>query len=355
MKKIFLVLSLIFSLCACQRKISDYDYPLEKLESFIQTDKIYTNNSQISYPENVKAKEDFPYEKSDLRALDYNKEVCLSDIYFRIPERCELFYKDSSYFIDFPFSPSYDLIIRFKDFKKFLSLDLIDLSEKLIKEEDLGELISKPVRNKLGSIESAYFISKKGNSSYTHFFLKSETGLVYFTIKEDIEKSKASKFIMADIMMTAYPPGEDPVEVKKSFDKKDISIFANKDIGVIKVPENFNLSQREENFMSFSSMKNNKLVGEIIIKKDKADNIYEAFSVNSGPIIYPTCIINMGPVLEKSYLESEVSFFMSSDTFTGKKYVFKTKDGYITIIVAGPIANESEIRMMADNIIKSFT
>lgn len=191
MKKTTLILLLTIILLGCEKNKENINqtYPLSELSEFIRDDSLYTGQKLIEYPSLV-SKESPSYTKKDLENLDYNKEVRMGDIFFRIPDKCEIFKKDSSYYIDFPLDLSYDILINFKEIDN--KLDLMDLSEEIIEKENLKEnLLSKPIRNKFTDLDSAYFISKDKEYTYTHFLIKSTNSTIYFVIKE--KKSKCRR------------------------------------------------------------------------------------------------------------------------------------------------------------------
>ena len=356
MKKTTLVLLLTIILLGCEKNKENINqtYPLSELSEFIRDDSLYTGQKLIEYPSLV-SKESPSYTKKDLENLDYNTEVRMGDIFFRIPDKCEVFKKDSSYYIDFPLDLSYDILINFKEVDN--KLDLMDLSEEIIEKENLKEkLLSKPIRNKSTDLDSAYFISKDKEYTYTHFLIKSTNSTIYFVIKE--KKVNVGGKIMADILMTAYTSGEDPYEVRKSFDDylDSLSIYATRKVDfsdlALKIPENFYLNQEGDGFKYFLAKDKNEVIAEIIIKECKINgDIYQAYSQNSGQILYPAQIVNMGKINKsKNILEGDVRIYLQNDTLTGKKYLIKTDDSYISLIVSGPLANESLVKSMAESI-----
>ena len=360
MKKSLEILLILLILTGCRQEEKNINetYALEQVQQFEKDDSLYTGERLIAYPSSVKSKTD-SYPKKDLDNLDYNKEVRMGNIFFRIPNRCAIFKKDDTYFIDFPIDLSYNVLISFELIDN--DEDLISLANKIIKEKVLNKNISsKPIRNKFTNLDSAYFTSKDEEFTYTHFFIKSGNSTVYFVIKED--KTKAGGKIMADILMTAYAAGDDAYEVKKSFkDYKDsLSIFATKEEKFadlrVKIPENFNLQQEGDGFKYFLTREDNEAIGAILMKEDKVDgSLYDAYSLNSGDLIYPTCLVNMGTVsLKDGILDGEIRLYMKENTLTGKKFVIKRKNTYLTIIVVGPIANKSLAISMADSIKESI-
>lgn len=356
MKKHIKIILLILILTGCSKKenIPENTYPLSKLDNFSYEQGLYTGERHLAYPSTAD-KTASSYEKTDLDNLDYNKEVRFKDIYFRIPEKCEIFKKEQTYFIDFPLADSYNILISFKSLDS--DKDLIELSKKIINKKDLGKnLISKPVVNKLSGLESAYFITSDDSYTYTHFFIKSQNSTTYFIVKTDSYKTGSN--IMADMLMTAYCQGDDVIEVNKSFldYKNSLSVFATRDVEMsglsLKIPENFYLNQDKENFKSFVAKKDNEVIGEIIMKEDNIDgSIYKALGENSGDVIYPAKIINMGKVSFSNWLlEADVRLYIKENTLTGKKFVIKRENSYLTIIVVGPLANQSLVKSMADSI-----
>lgn len=358
MKKTLLILLFMIFTVGCQKKEENLEetYPLAELGDFTKDDSLYTGQRLITYPSSVT---DDIYTKKDLENLDYNKEIRMGDIFFRIPDRCQVFRKNDSYFVDFPLDPSYKVLLSFKSTDD--NADLMDLAKKVIRDEGLKDkIISKPIRNSFTDLDCLYFITKDEDYSYTHFFIKSKNSTIYFVIKEN--QANLGGKIMADILMTAYPSGNDPYEVNKSFnDYKDkLTVFASKEEKFadlnINIPENFDLQQEGDGFKYYLARENNEAIGAILMKEDRVDgNLYDAYDLNSGDLIYPTCLINMGKVsLDGGILEGEIRLYMKENTLTGKKFVIKRKNTYLTIIVVGPIANKSLAISMADSIKESI-
>lgn len=349
-----LILTLILTGCAKENKNIKENYPLSKLDNFSYDESLLTGERLIDYPSKVD-KNAPSYKKSDLDNLDYNKELRFGDIYFRIPDKCAVFKKDDQYFIDFPLDLSYNILINFRAYDS--DKDLIELCQEIINKENMGEnLISRPVENKLDNLESAYFITASESYTYTHYLLKSENSTIYFTIKSDSVKIGSN--IMADMLMTAYTQGDDTLEVNKSFKdyKNNLSIYATRRVEMsgltMKIPENFYLNQDSKNFKSFVAKEDNEVIAEIIMKEDRIDgSIYKALGLNSGSIIYPTKIINMGKAsYMDNVIECDARVYMRENTLTGKKFVINRKNSYVTIIVVGPLANQSLVKSMADSI-----
>lgn len=349
-----LILTLILTGCAKENKNLEENYPLSKLDNFSYDESLLTGERLIDYPSKVD-KNATSYKKSDLDNLDYNKELRFGDIYFRIPDKCAIFKKEDEYFIDFPLDLSYNILINFRAYDS--SKDLIELCQEIINKEDMGKnLISRPVENKLGNLDSAYFITSNDSYTYTHFLLRSENTTIYFTIKSD--SAKIGSNIMADMLMTAYTQGDDTIEVNKSFkDYKDkLSIYATRKVEMsdlsLKIPENFYLNQDSTNFKSFVAKEDNEVISEIIMKEDKIDgSIYKALGLNTGNIIYPTKIVNMGKAsYMDNVIECDTRLYMRENTLTGRKFVINRKNSYVTIIVVGPLANQSLVKSMADSI-----
>ena len=359
MKKIIILLVFSILLSACQDETDPNLYPLNKLESFIQTDELYSKNKIIDFPSDIRGEKS--YEKKDLENLDYNKEVTLGDIYFRIPEKSAIFKNKEKYYIDLPLNESYKIMISFRDYSKFFSYDLDSICQALIKSGQIkGDIITNSIKNPINSLESMYFISRCGDIYQTHFFIKSQTSIIYFIISEDIKLSQASEKIMADLLISAYASGYDPFELRKSFadHKEAINIFASKEVYLdnfrIKIPENFYPLQDDINFKSFIAKNKTDTIGEIIIRKDKTpeSSIYDIYNKNSGDYFYPAKLVNMGPLEEKNnILSGNVRFFLQTNSLSGKKFVIKKDDYYITLVVVGPLANESLNKSMADAII----
>ena len=120
----------------------------------------------------------------------------------------------------------------------------------------------------------------------------------------------------------------------------------------MKISENFYLHQDDDNLKSFISKDKNEVIAKIIIKEGKINGyIYQAYSQNSGQILYLAQIVNMGKINKsKNILEGDVRIHLQNNTLTGKKYLIKTDDSYISLIVSGPLANESLVKSMAESI-----
>lgn len=349
-----ILLMLILSGCSKENKNLANTFPLSKLDNFSYDESLYTGERLIDYPSTVD-KNSNSYRKKDLDNLDYNKEVRFKDIFFRIPEKCAIFKNDDTYFIDFPLEESYNILISFKDCDS--DKNLIEVCSEIIKNEELSKkVLSKPVINKLDNLKSAYFITADDSYTYTHFLIRSANSTIYFVVKSDSYNIGSN--IMADILMTAYSQGDDIIEVNKSFlDYKDsLSIYATREVEMadlsIKIPENFYINQDMDNFKSFIAKKDNEVIAEIIMKEDKLyGSIYKALGENSGDVIYPARIINMGKVsFSDGLLEADTRLYMKENTLTGKKFVIKKENSYLTIIVVGPLSNQSLVKSMADSI-----
>ena len=360
MKKI-LVFIFLMLFSSCSKEKNECQYSLDRLESFKKVNNLYTNASLINFDNEVTSPASAPYGKEELKNLDFNKEVNFKDLYFRIPSKCEIFRKDKAYYIDFPFTDSYDILIDFKDLASYElnSYDFEEIYKKIIKKDKLTNF-SKLLENPNTNAKSAYFISHNDKYTYTHFIVKGPLEPIYFTIKEDTTKSMQSENIMADMLMTCYSQGLDPLEVKKDFKdyKNSLNIFASEKVIMdkISIPENFYLNQETDKLKSYLAKDGAYVIGEIIvIEDDKNDNIYDVFNKNSGDLIYPTQIVNMGPIEEdKNHIESSVRMYLPTNTLAGKKYTIDNDDCLLTIFVIGPLKNDNLTKVMAKNIINSI-
>lgn len=333
--------------------------------------EIETRSSYITFPSNIKTKENEPYSLKELENLDYNKEFLFENVYIRVPSRAKVNKNDKTYKIELPKSDKYNLDISFRKIENDEILkedDLIKSCEMLI--STLGskeQVISKVTSNPMSNIKSAYFISKQNDFYLVHFLVEAPSSKIHFTIKEDRNLSKVADDLMADILAGIYTTNDDPLEVGKDFtDYTDaVDIYAGNKIDLdgftLNIPDNFILNQDENEMKAYISKKNGTIVSEIIVKvQDKDDKkLNDVFDENSGSIIYPANIINKGlvetgTVKNFPYLKSGANLYMPAYSLKGDKIVIEGEDKFISIFVLGPITNTAQTKIMSTSIINSI-
>lgn len=333
--------------------------------------KIETRSSSLSLPSNIQTKENEPYSLKELENLDYSKEFFFENVYIRIPSRAKVNKNDKTYKIELPKSDEYNLDISFRKIE----------NDEILKEDDLikscemltatlgskEQVISKVTSNPMSNIKSAYFISKQNDCYLVHFLVEAPSSKIHFVIKEDRNLSKASDDIMADILAGIYTTNDDPLEVGKDFtDYADaVDIYAGNKIDLdsfsLNIPDNFILTQDENDMKSYVSKKNGTIVSEIIVKVQDKDNknLNDVFDENSGSIIYPANIVNKGlvetgTVKNFPYLKSGANLYMPAYSLKGDKIVIEGEDKFISIFILGPVTNTAQTKIMTNSILNSI-
>lgn len=348
-------------------------YPFDKMTGFEEDKTLYLKSTAPFFYANIKTDPNSAYEKNELTNLDYNQELIFANMHIRIPERCKVFKSksDDKYIIDFPYSSSYNIFLSFEEVTNAKILgqkDILKASKLSEKTVDSGESItSHSLRNKMTSVDSAYFVSEKGEQRLTHFFVKTPSSIIHFTITEDKTLSAKAKDIMSDMLVAMYKESDDPVEVTKDFtDYTDkINVFATKEVEMgkikFKIPENFLLNQDKKGIKAYISKVDGEVVSELIIKVDEKDgrSLEEVSSLNSGDIIYPINIVTNG-VSEKgdinklSYIRNGARLYLPSFSLKGDKVVVETKDEFVTFFILGPLNDNDQTSIMTKSIISSI-
>ncbi|MDU3136073.1 MAG: hypothetical protein E6704_00560 [Anaerococcus prevotii] len=382
MIKKLLILTLSMFLIACDGDFKDDNtkenktnmaYPFDQMTGFEEDKSLYLKSTAPLFYSNINTESDSAYDKDELANLDYNQDLLFYNMYIRIPQRCKVFRSKSSdkYIIDFPYSSSYNIFLSFEEVTnpKILDqediLDAAKLSEKTV---DSGEsIISHSLRNKMTNVDSAYFISEKSDQRLTHFFVKTPSAIIHFTITEDKNLSAKAKDIMSDILIAMYKESDDPMELGKNFtDYTDkINVFASKEVEMgkikFKIPENFLLSQDKNGIKAYISKIDGEVVSEIIIKTDDKNGrkLEDIASLNSGDIIYPINIVTNGPsdkgeINKVSYIRNGARLYSSSFSLKGDKVVMETKDEFVTFFILGPLNDNDQTSIMTKSIISSI-
>lgn len=332
---------------------------------------IETRSSSLSLPSNIQTKENEPYSLKELENLDYNKEFLFENVYIRIPSRAKVNKNDKTYKIELPKSDKYNLDISFRKIE----------NDEILKEDDLikscemltatlgskEQVISKVTSNPMSNIKSAYFISKQSDFYLVHFLVETPTSKIHFTIKEDRNLSKVADDLMADILAGIYTTNDDPLEIGKDFtDYTDaVDIYAGNKVDLdsfsLNIPDNFTLTQDENDMKAYVSKKNGTIVSEIIVKVQDKDNkmLNDVFDENSGSIIYPANIVNKGlvetgTVRNFPYLKSGANLYMPAYSLKGDKIVIEGEDKFISIFILGPITNTAQTKIMTNSILNSI-
>lgn len=354
-----------------QEEKTNTNYPFCQIDGVKEDDSLYTRSNSFSLPSDIKTDQDKAYSKDELANLDYDKEILFSNIYIRLPKRSKIFTDGNKYYIDFPYSESYNIFISFDKIKNdeiLKSKDILRAAEIFYKTINYEETrLCKPIRNKMTNIDSAYFVTDKKDRRITHLLVDSPNGIIHFAINENKKLSDKSKDIMSDLLIAMYKEADDPLEIGKDFTDytKDINVFASKKIDLdnlkIRIPEDFKLSQDKNGIKAFISKKNGNVISEIIMKYDNKDEIKleDAYDINSGSIIYPANIVtsdlaSFGRINKVSFMKGKARLYMPSYSLKGDKIVIDTDKGYLSLFVLGPINDNNQTNIMSTSIINSI-
>lgn len=360
-----------------EQKKSRLEYSYDYMESFKRDKSLCVDRMLGEYPSDLKSKEDEPYKKEELKNLDYNKNLSLSMYNIRIPKKTLIFSNDNSFIIDFPKSDDYEISIKIEKLFEDGKLSEKELKEKLIeysskktmeKAKD-GKNISQAVVNLYSDYKNAaYSIIEDNKFSYTNIFMATPTNIVNFEIIENKEKSDASPYIMADLLSTSYPEGEDVSIVNKSFKNYEdkINLYATKknDMGnfSFKIPSDMENTQKADQLTVFEKQVSGKTINQVLVSKIKKEDkmtLKDAFNLSQGTVIPPSYITSMGKVLEekvnnKTFLKSKVRIYTEQFSLEGEKIVFEESDYFVSMILTGPLKNTSKTELLNDNIINSM-
>lgn len=354
-----------------QEEKTNTNYPFCQIDGVKEDDSLYTRSNSFSLPSDIKTDQDKAYSKDELANLDYDKEILFSNIYIRLPKRSKIFTDGNKYYIDFPYSESYNIFISFDKIKNdeiLKSKDILRAAEIFSKTINYEETrLCKPIRNKMTNIDSAYFVTDKKDRRITHLLVDSPNGIIHFAINENKKLSDKSKDIMSDLLIAMYKEADDPLEIGKDFTDytKDINVFASKKIDLddlkIRIPEDFKLSQDKNGIKAFISKKNGNVISEIIMKYDNKDEIKleDTYDINSGSIIYPANIVtsdlaSFGRINKVSFMKGKARLYMPSYSLKGDKIVIDTDKGYLSLFVLGPINDNNQTNIMSTSIINSI-
>lgn len=361
-----------------------YSYDLDEISTYKRDESLSVNRMLFTYPSEVVAKLSNPYTVDDFRNLDYSKDLYYEFLNFRIPQRAQVFSNDKGLFaIDFPQTDAYNIKIYFNKIykdkypKEKKDEDLLLTSAKsfmdVVEKKGDEKIIQKPYEIFDLQMDAYYAISQDEKYTHTYVFIGSPNNIVFFEIVEEKAKSQVSKYLMADLLSTMYIESEDPINVKKSFDSytDDMDLFATDKVDFedfsVNLPKNMKKVQDDKNFKTFAAeLKGDALSSVLIIKspkKDKKDqdlDLDTIFNLTSGSSFPPAHIISMGQIKEekikdKNSLTSDIRIYMDNLTSEGVKTCIETDDGFVTIIVTGPLANSNETKLLNKNILSSLS
>ena len=353
------------------------EYKHDNIEGYKRDDSLFVDRMLGDYPDDISTDSDEPYKIDELKNLDYNKNLYISALNIRIPDRCKLYSKDDQYVVDFPKSDFYDLSINikklFKDGEKSedqIKDELYKISDKETYNSHIenANVVQKPIVLESESKKSAYSIIEDNKFSYTNIFMATPTNVLEFQIVEDKEKSQYSPYIMADLLSTTYPESEDFDMVAKSFKSfgKKIDLYATKEVDMddfsMKLPENMKKTQKSESLTVFENQFSGKTINQILISKIKKDDgmdLKKSFAQSQGTQIPPAFISPMGKVKEemvggKLFLKSKVRIYTEQFSLEGDKIAFETDEYFVNIILTGPLKNTNNTELMNQNIINSL-
>lgn len=353
------------------------EYKHDNIEGYKRDNSFFIDRMLGDYPDDISSDSDDPYKGDELKNLDYNKNIYLSALNIRIPDRCKLYSKDGQYVVDFPKSDFYDLSINikklFKDGEKSedeIKTDLYKFSDKETYNSEIenANVVQKPIILESDYKKSVYSIIEDNKFSYTNIFMATPTNILVFQIVEEKEKSQFSPYIMADLLSTTYPESEDFDMVAKSFksfDKK-IDLYATKKIDMdgfsFNIPENMKKIQDTESLTVFENQFSGKTINQILISKIKKDDdmdLKKSFYQSQGTQIPPAFISPMGIVKEemvndKLFMKSKVRIYTEQFSLEGEKIAFETDDYFVNMILTGPLKNTNKIQILNENIVNSL-
>lgn len=349
----------------------EYDY----MDGFVKDKSLYKDRMLGDYPNNVKSADNEAYTKDELKNLDYNKNIFLSLLNIRIPEKSQVFSKDEDYVINFPKSDSYEISIHMEKLFEDGELKEDEYKEKLMdiaskkttqKAKDKLSIIQSPILIEADYQNAAYSIIEDNKYSYTNIFIATPVNIINFEIVENKEKSKASPFIMADLLSTAYIEGDDQPIVSKSFKDYEefINIYATDKVDMgdfsFKLPSDMKKTQKSDLLTVFEKRVSEKTIGQVLVTKlEKKDglSLKDSFSKSQGSNIPPAYLCPMGKVEEKLvdgrvFLKSKIRIYTEQFSLEGDKISFDAGDYYVSIILTGPLCNN--IDLLNSNIINSL-
>ena len=360
-----------------KEKAKRLEYKHDNIEGFKRDDSLFIDRMLGDYPDDITSDSDEPYKNDELKNLDYNKNLYLSALNIRIPDRCKLYSKDDQYVVDFPKSDFYDLSINikklFKDGEKSedeIKTDLYKFSDKETYNSGIenANVVQKPVVLESEDKKSAYSIIEDNKFSYTNIFMATPTNVLEFQIVEEKEKSQYSPYIMADLLSTTYAESEDADMVAKSFKSFDkrMDIYATEKIEMdgfsFNIPDNMKKTQDRGSLTVFENQFSGKTINQILISKiKKSDDIdlNKSFALSQGTQIPPAFISPMGKVKEemvndRMFLKSNVRIYTEQFSLEGIKIAFETDDYFVNIILTGPLKNTNKTELLNKNIINSL-
>lgn len=353
------------------------EYSYDYMDGFKRDESLYVDRMLGDYPADLDSSKDEAYKKEELKNLDYDKNISLSMYNIRIPKRALVFSDDNSFIIDFPKSNDYEISIKINKLFEDGEISEEELKEKLVeyaskktmeKARD-GKNISQSVVNLYSDYKNAaYSILEDNKFSYTNIFMATPANIINLEIIENKEKSDASPYIMADLLSTAYPEGEDVPIVSKSFKnyENEINLYATEEVDMedfsFKIPSDMENTQKADQLTVFEKQVSEKTINQILVSKIKKEDkmtLKDAFNLSQGTVIPPSYISSMGKVLEekvndKTFLKSKVRIYTEQFSLEGEKIVFEEDDYFVSMILTGPLKNTSKTELLNNNIINSL-
>lgn len=353
------------------------EYSYDYMDGFKRDESLYVDRMLGDYPADLDSSKDEAYEKEELKNLDYDKNISLSMYNIRIPKRALVFSDDNSFIIDFPKSNDYEISIKINKLFEDGEISEEELKEKLVeyaskktmeKARD-GKNISQSVVNLYSDYKNAaYSILEDNKFSYTNIFMATPANIINLEIIENKEKSDASPYIMADLLSTAYPEGEDVPIVSKSFKnyENEINLYATEEVDMedfsFKIPSDMENTQKADQLTVFEKQVSEKTINQILVSKIKKEDkmtLKDTFNLSQGTVIPPSYISSMGKVLEekvndKTFLKSKVRIYTEQFSLEGEKIVFEEDDYFVSMILTGPLKNTSKTELLNNNIINSL-
>lgn len=353
------------------------EYSYDYMDGFKRDESLYVDRMLGDYPADLDSSKDEAYKKEELKNLDYDKNISLSMYNIRIPKRALVFSDDNSFIIDFPKSNDYEISIKINKLFEDGEISEEELKEKLVeyaskktmeKARD-GKNISQSVVNLYSDYKNAaYSILEDNKFSYTNIFMATPANIINLEIIENKEKSDASPYIMADLLSTAYPEGEDVPIVSKSFKnyENEINLYATEEVDMedfsFKIPSDMENTQKADQLTVFEKQVSEKTINQILVSKIKKEDkmtLKDTFNLSQGTVIPPSYISSMGKVLEekvndKTFLKSKVRIYTEQFSLEGEKIVFEEDDYFVSMILTGPLKNTSKTELLNNNIINSL-
>ena len=358
------------------------EYPLDKVQGFSPDDSLYKNRMLGDFPENLKTASNKPYSFLELKNLDYNKNIYLSFMNIRIPDRAKIFKKDDIYYINFPTSKKYDISISLNKMYKDSEFSQQEISEKLFEvasdftKKSAGENENLNISQDVFRVSSSYkdaciSIIEDNKNTYTHLFLATPNNILHFVFTEDKEKSSMTSFIIADMLASAYADSQDNPIIGKDFTdyEKDVDFYADENISIdnfsFKISSSLKEVQKSDGLKVYTNEKDGNIINQLIIKQIKKDDknqvlsIDQAFDMVSGDKIPPVYLVGLGKI-DKDIVddfviyEQKIRMYSEQTSLEGYKIMVENENSFLCMIITGPLENPPKTLLLKDNIVNSL-